>query len=130
MSKFNNNVPIISLYINHAPVSTLVDSGATVSLININIAKHLNINPVSDVNVVSASDHVIPILGRCQVPIALSNDIIQLPMYVTNVLPHNYSIILGSDILKREKAIISWTNQTLKMFNHSFLFNCTDFSNK
>ena len=103
-SNFNNNLPIISLHINHAPVSTLVDSGATVSLININIAKNFKINTVPNINVVSASDHVIPILGMCQVPIALRNDIIQLWMYVTNVLPQKYNIILGSDILKKRQC--------------------------
>ena len=101
MSNFNSNLPIISLHINHAPVTTLVDSGVTVSLIYINFAKNLDIKSVPNINVVSASDHVIPILGMCQVPITLPDQsIVKLRMYVTNVLPQNYNIILGSDILK------------------------------
>lgn len=116
-------LPIIKLKCVGLPISGLLDTGASVSLIQDTEFKKIQNDPIikmSDVsiNIKSISGDSLKILGAYLIPITINNKHFKHKFYVTeNQFPAHYQAVLGYDFLTAHNFILDLKDNTLLSHN-------------
>lgn len=104
-SNLVNNGPIVELILNKTPIKALVDSGASVSLINQNLAKNFPHFENNIFKLRSISNDHIEDSGLVLVTFEMANHVFKFPM-VSVSSPLNPPIVLGDDFLSNFKLVL------------------------
>lgn len=102
----------ISMFVNNArrPIILLVDTGSSISLVNINIMnKNTNFNTQNTLELTSATGHNTSTLASCSSEININNIILNFVFHVYDgrMIPIKYDGILGYDFFKKYNCIIN-----------------------
>lgn len=118
-SKKNHYLPVIDIIFGGLKVQSLLDTGASVTILEHSIFKKIQNNPeiqISniDVNITSISGDNLDIIGCFNIPIQIGSKRIRHKIYIVKKeLAPQYKAIIGYDILKSQKFKICLENDTL-----------------
>lgn len=116
-------LPVTDVKFAGLKTTTLIDTGASVSLLHISVFEKIRHDPSiklasSFVKVKTISGNNIDIIGCYTIPITLGNKQIRHVFYITsNALPPQYNAVIGYDILKKHKFTIRLDKDTLESHN-------------
>ena len=101
-------------------VTALVDTGACVTVMNLNTLKLLrqqgqncNLFKRNNINLSSISESKLHVIGCVYIRLLLSSHLLRMPVYVINNM-HN-SFVLGSDAMSKYKIVIDYEKEELKV---------------
>lgn len=119
----NCTLPVIDLVISGELITCLIDSGATCSLLDFDIFRHMKINECvkfykPDVKIMSISGETLEIVDCVSLPITMGSKQFRQKFYIVkNLFSRFYKAILGYDYLRVGKFGICFKTNTLKSGN-------------
>ena len=108
------------------PVKSLIDTGATRSVISENFAVNMGINIFEEIGderniLTSATGHMLNILGKAEITIKIEGMILAYTFLVVEQLSQN--IILGLDFLEHYKAKIDYSKGVITFCDELIMSN-------
>ncbi len=121
-----NKLPVVNIQIGNLEVPCLIDSGASVSLLDTNLfneikQQNIKIKYISrQVTIFTVDKTPIPFTKAIQITIRLDNKKFSQLFYVTkNKFSDNYAMILGFDFMSNNKIILDIANYQLHVNNQT-----------
>lgn len=120
----NNNLPTIKCCINSYFVNALVDSGASVSLINQRYVN--NVKRISNYNVMCTNGSNLEIMGKISCEIKFNN----VSILHNFLVPKNlkYDAIIGYDFLSKHNCILDMFNKLFKINKETINFDFVNYT--
>lgn len=109
----------ISGKVNQKNMPIIIDTGACVSCIDQNLLRHskATIRPVGGVNMKTATDEPVQIVGRTDITLEICNCVLRFPVFVAKGVSD--CCILGNDFHLKFKTEINFATRTVQLVNTS-----------
>ena len=125
--EYKNGLPYILCHLNDKPAYFLIDTGASVTVFNLSLKKHYNVESVVNIGViVSATGHrqLIKLIELTKLEINSKNYILNTGLDLNSVFnavnkktDTLYAGIIGTDFLKKHNALINYKNKIIYLEN-------------
>ncbi len=108
---------VVRIRVNDKSYLALIDSGAVVSLVKLEIAKGFK-KEKCNVNLVDIQDNTIPVRGMATIPVMFEGDIVVRHNFiVVNTDSLRADLLLGIDFLRQYGIKVDWQNNCMYAFD-------------